>query len=346
MTFPLQRKTLLRPVAALALGLGVSALLGGCGGASSSTQSFAAYTANGPVAFGLSAAGVNSNPVQYVETSGAISPDDGTAYAVAAVASTALPVPGETTAAGTIPLGFSPGAVYIDRTSFGQALRPGGKFVFGTYIANGLDTSGNFIAISNITLSSADLDITSQTLTYAPRYNGPLVNAQYKTGALTIPAGATTGLKQLTATVNDASPNADRHSPSTTTYDMVVLAGSDSAVLAQIVDAKGAPIAGATATIDGADAPGYVGDGQAAGASTDSISDTQGMVLLFAPAGVHTVTVTSGKDTGTLALTTFPGFLTGTTTNGAPSTPTSDTSSKAQIAGLAIPVPTPVPPSK
>jgi len=325
-----------RAVQGLALSLGVAALLSGCGGASTSTQSFGKYTPNGPIVFGLNAVGaLSANPPQFRETSGAGTPDLAGGYAVAALSSTALPLANEVdSTTGTIPLGFAPGARYIDNATYGQALHRGDQFVFGAYAANALDSTGNFIDITGLSLQSTDpntgLGIASQPMTYAPKYTGPLANAQYKSGTLTIPSNATTGIKTLSVTISDKSPSTTNQSPSTTTFGLVVLAGSDSAVLAQITTphAKGnpTPVSGAVATIDGADAPGYVGPGQTADASTASVSDTQGVVLLFAPAGTHTVSVTGsipspdGKSmvtvTNTLKITTAAGQISGQASDG------------------------------
>ncbi len=335
-----------RAAQGLALSLAVAALLSGCGGASTSTQSFGSYTPNGPVVFGLNAVGaLSANPPQYRETSGAGTPDLTGGYAVAALASTALPPANEVdSTTGTIPLGFAPGARYIDNATYGQALHPNDNFVFGAYAANALDSTGSFIDITGLSLQSTDpntgLGIASQPMTYAPKYTGPLANAQYKSGTLTIPAGTTTGIKTISVTITDKSPSTSNHSPSTTTFGLVVLSGSDSAVLAQITtpDPKGRPmpLPGAVATIDGADAPGYALPGQAASDPNASVSDTQGVVLLFAPAGKHTVNVTGsvlgpdGKSmmtvTNTLPITTAAGQISGQASDGS---------------ALTIPVPAP-----
>lgn len=333
MTFP---STPWRATQGLALSLGVAALLSGCGGASTSTKSFGSYTPNGPIVFGLNAVGaLQSNPPQFRETSGAGTTDLTGGYAVAALSSTALPLANEVDGTtGTIPLGFAPGARYIDNATYGQALHPNDQFVFGAYAANALDSTGNFIDITGLSLQSTDpntgLGIASQPMTYAPKYTGPLANAQYKSVTLTIPSNATTGIKTLSVTISDKSPNTTDKSPSTTTFGLVVLAGNDSAVLAQITntDAKSNvnPVSGAVATIDGADAPGYALPGQANSDPNASVSDTQGVVLLFAPAGMHTITVTGsilGPDhktpvtvTGTLTITTVARQISGQASDG------------------------------
>lgn len=308
----------------LALGLCSTVLLNGCGGGGASNQTFAPFTPSGPVVNGLQATAASPGQTTkvFVEVSGAAAPGGATtAFLTGAVASDALPINGvQNPDTKTIPLGFSPGGVYVDNTTFGTALHPGDPFIFGASITNGSDAAGNVIPISGVQISSTDLTLAAQPLTFLDTQNfkGPLANAGYRSATLTVPAGTTTGLKTLALQVSDKAPSAARHSPSTTTFDVVVLAGGDAAVVAQIVDADGAPVVGATATVTGADAPGYVGPLQAAPAgATASVSDSQGMVILFAAPGAADATTGA---TNTVTVTSSDGTLTAT----APVTLTAD----------------------
>lgn len=273
--------------------------LAGCGGVTTSSGGSIATPGATPAIYGVEATGATQTGT-FLETSGLGSPDGKTAYITGAVSSTAKPIP-SIAVNGTIPLGFAPGAAYIDQSA-GVAVAPGTAVQFRAYVSNGTDTAtGKVIPIvdpGGVTLSSTDFGLSNQVLTFdsAGIGNGPLGNGQYKT-TFTIPAGTTTGLHSLTASVKDTNGQ-----QTSTTFDALVVGAADAAAYVSVQDADGNAAAGATVTIDGASAPGYVGPGQTApAAATSSVSDDQGVAIVFATPGAAAADGTTNTLTVTLA---------------------------------------------
>lgn len=278
-----------------ATSLACVAMLSGCGGASNGTP-LLTTPLSGPAVNGLSANDILNNQGTLIELSGLASADAQTAYLTGAVASTAKPSSVVANAfGGTIPLGFAPdGSFGVSGSNIGTAVAPGASVLFGASISGGNSTTAPIAINPNgVVLTSSEVPGFSQPLkfTASEAQTGPLVAAQYTTAAFKLPF-TTTGLHSLVASVSDASGQS-----STTTFDTVVLTSTDAAVYAQITDAKGNPLPGATATITGQINP-------AAPATQQATADDNGVVILFATPGVpdksnntNTITVTAPKHT-------------------------------------------------
>lgn len=299
----------------------IAVVLSGCGGTTTSSNALFPTPASSPAIYGLEATAANVDG-EYFETSGlapASGPSAAVPIATAAIASNAVPIPA-LQVNGTIPLGFSPGGQYINAVIAGAGA-PGESVVFGVDISNGVDPkTGKVIPINptGVTLTSPEVGGFTQSLLFNAPLTGPLANDTYRTNAFTLPF-TTTGLHQLTGTVADAELNVK-----TTTFDTVVLKPSDSGVLVQIQDANG-NVAGATVSITGALA-GAAAYNSTKTAPTVSVTDTQGIAIVFAAPGKQTITVTgpSGGTTvekGTDIQTLVAGSLFDSTTTSGTTSP-------------------------
>ena len=280
----------------LAAGL---ATLAGCGGDSAAQNSFGATKAADPAAIGLepaTAIGAAAN-TDFRELSGLGTPDGTTAYVTAATASTASVLTAFASGT-TIPLGFAPGGHFLDDKYYG-AVAPGASVVFRAALVNGQSSSGTVTAIdpSKVVLTTPEVAGFSLPLTFTRSNNGPLANASYTTAPFTVPF-TTSGLHTFVLTVGDTSGKI-----TTTTYTVVVLKPTDSVVIAQLVDAKGNGLAGATATITN----------PMGGVTGQGTSDAQGVVILFTSPGAQTITAKSGTLTTTSNVTLTAGQTLGTT---------------------------------
>jgi hypothetical protein len=272
---------------------GIGALsVGGCGGAKTYGSSYGTSQAATPVAYGLEAYGAVSftGTNRYVELSGLGSPDGTTAYATAAVTSTATALPGLTSYTGTIPVGFAPGSVFADGKSYG-AVTPGTQVVFRVAVGNGQTSGGTVPAIvpSSVVLTTPENPSFQEAFTFkSGATSGPLANALYITPTFTLPF-TTTGLHVFVVTVADTSGQS-----SATTYAVPVLANGDAAVLVQVGSQVSQnppityPLGGATLSITN----------PIAGAQAQSTADSQGVAVLFASPGQQTITVQSILEQG------------------------------------------------
>ena len=289
-------------------------LLNGCGGATTNQSQFPT-TPSGPTIYGVQLP--IGSATQMGETSGYGAPDYSVGYVTGAVASNAKPPIGIARQNnGTIPFGFFAGGEYIDG-SFGAAAAPGAQVAFAVDISNGNDASGHLIPInpssvtvSNIPSGSPDLPAADAGITFSQPLHfqfpvtggtvpvGPFSNCTYTTNSFTLPF-STTGLHGSRATVADTKGNT-----SFTDFYTLVLAPSDSAVLVQVVDAAGA-VPGAVVSITNA-LPGVTAYNPPSGQPAESVTDSQGIAIVFASPGSQTISVTdsakseSGNDTQTL----------------------------------------------
>ena len=272
-------------LAALLASSATAVILAGCGGgASTNNNNLSPVTPSTPTIYGIEPVGQIAGG-ELFETSGFGTADLSTGYVTGAVASTAQP-PSSIRTNGTIPLGFAPGSQYID-LSYGTAVLTGAPVIFRSYISNGNDAGGKLLAIvpSSVKLTSPELPAFSQPMTFTSVFNGPLANGQYTTSTFTLPF-STVGLHTVVSSVSDITPQT-----TTTTFKVAVVSPATACVVAQIVDADGSPVVGATASITG----------EVAGASQQATSDALGVVVLFATpvAGGNKITVTKGALTGT-----------------------------------------------
>jgi len=272
-------------LAALLASSATAVVLAGCGGgASTNNNNLRPVTPSTPTIYGIEPVGQIAGG-ELFETSGFGTADLSKAYVTGAVASTAKP-PAAIQTNGTIPLGFAPGSQYID-FSFGTAVLTGSPVIFRSYISNGNDANGKLLAIvpSSVKLTSPELPAFTQAMTFTSNFTGPLANGQYTTGTFTIPF-TTPGLHTVVSSVSDITPQT-----TTTTFKVAVVSPTTACVVAQIVDADGSPVVGATASITGA----------VAGAEQQTTSDALGVVILFATpeAGGNKITVTKGAKTAT-----------------------------------------------
>ena len=300
-------------IACVICALSLGSLLTGCGGASTS-KSLQPFVPSGPAVYGVQLP-IGTAP-QMGETSGFGKPDFSVGYVTGAIASNAKPPVGIASANnGTIPLGFFAGGEYIDG-SIGLATPPGGQVIFAVDISNGNDSRGNLIPINpasvvltNIPGGAPDLPPADAGINFNQPLHfqfpvtggripiGPFSNVSYTTNAFALPFN-TTGLHGARVTVGDAAGNV-----SFTDFYTLVLANTDSAVLVQIIDANGA-VPGATVSITNAMA-GVTAYNPPVGQPTESVTDKQGIAILFAAPGSQTITATApnsetGMDTQTL----------------------------------------------
>jgi len=275
----------------------------------------------------------------FYETSGLSSADGSKAYLTAATDFAALKNPNGATllsgvdpaATGKVPLGFSGTAGtqgsagdYIDANTaispaVPSAVAPGASVVFRAAISNGISSSTRSaipITYNGVSLSSSDPQWTLGSLPLTFNYNktGPFANATYVTGTpvssgqgtltpFAVPF-TTTGLHTVVLTVSD-----DAGQQTATTFAIPVVAASDVALLLQNIDtgtqdAKKNEVfnpisAGDTVTVDGGPGTGVYPAGY-----KPTTADAQGTVILFVPAGAHSIVYTSAdkKTTFTQAL--------------------------------------------
>jgi hypothetical protein len=119
-----------------------------------------------------------------------------------------------------------------------------------------------------------------------------MANDTYRSGTFTLPF-TTTGLHSLTASVSDTS-----NATGSTTFDVLVLASTDSAVVVQVVDSDGNPIPGALVSITGT-LPGVTAYGATSAAPMVSVTDAQGVGIVFAAPGSQKITATSNDGSTT-----------------------------------------------
>ncbi len=269
-----------------------SLLLGGCGGATTTNNGLIPTPAADPAVYGLEATGARTGTLE--ETSGLGSQDGTTGYLTGATASTAKVLP-SIAVNGTIPLGFAPGGAFVDG-SFAAAAPAGGAVTFRAYASNGQDANSRTVTPivdpGGVILTSPEVPGFTQTLVFNSTGigNGPLANGQYAAN-FTLPF-TTTGLHQLVVSIADTSGK-----KTTTNFESAVVTSTDAAVIAQIMDAKGNPLQGATATITGQITP-------TSPATQQATADAQGVVALFATPGApdankntNTITVTASGHT-------------------------------------------------
>lgn len=297
-------------------------LLSGCGGATTS-KSLQPFVPSGPTVYGVQLP--IGTATQAGETSGFGSPDFLTGYITGAIASNAKPPVGIASANnGTIPLGFFAGGEYINN-AIGAAATPGSQVIFAVDISNGNDAKGNLITINpnavfltNIPAGQPDLPAIDAGINFNQQLHfkfplasgpggvpvGPFSNCAYTTNSFALPFN-TTGLHGARVTVADTAGN-----NSFTDFYTLVLANTDSAVLVQVVSPSPGPgippppVPGATVSITNA-LPGVTAYEPPAGQPTESVTDKQGIAILFASPGSQTINVAgpnseSGSDTETL----------------------------------------------
>lgn len=315
--------------------LGAAALLlSGCGGNSSTTQTFGNYAEVVPVAYGLDPIAINQNlqpqggTIGY-ELSGLGSPDGKTAYLTAATAfnivknsgGAALPVNVDSGLGGTtpqLPYGFSTGGVYIDNAAGvgvpAAAVLTGASVTFRAALANGVANNAS-PPIASATLSSTDPQWTLGTLplTFNDPKSGPLANGTYVTGTggnptpFTLPF--TQGIHTVVVTVTDAVGRV-----TATTFEIPVAAAASTTVFLQNIT-RVVPATPATATAPAVPAATKTfavtpGDLVSLDGGTAVTADAQGTAILFTTPGTHTVTETKPDKTAvqsatfTLAATT------------------------------------------
>lgn len=270
-------------------------MLSGCGGASNGTP-LLPTPLSGPAVNALSANDALGGTL--FEVSGLASSDAATAYLTGATASTAKPSSVVAGAfGGTVPLGFAPdGSFGVSTNNIGQAVAPGASVIFGANISGGNNLTAP-IAINpdSVVLTSSEVSGFSQPLkfTASAKQTGPLVAAQYTTGAFTLPF-TTTGLHRLRVAVSDTSGQS-----STTDFDTVVVGPADGALYAANIIIANTKTAGKTTT--SGLSPGDVVELDNAagvavtttGARQQATADTNGVAILFAPTGTYTVKATS-----------------------------------------------------
>lgn len=278
-----------------ATSLACVAMLSGCGGTTNGTPLLATPT-SGPAINGLDAN--NALGGTLFEVSGLASPDDMTYYLTGPVASTAKPsVVVANSFGGTIPLGFAPdGSSGASATNTGMAVAPGTSVVFGASISGG-NTATNPIAINpnSVVLTSSEVSGFSQPLKFnGVNRSGPLANAQYTTGTFTLPF-TTTGLHSLTVSVSDTSSQS-----STTTFDTVVVGPNDGVLYVSNIVIASTKTPGTTTTsglnpgdVVELDNPATGAAVTTAGARQQTKADSNGVAILFAPAGTYAVKATS-----------------------------------------------------
>ncbi len=279
-----------------ATSLACVAMLSGCGGTSNGTPLLATPT-SGPAVNGLDAN--NALTGSLVEVSGLASPDDTTYYLTGPVASTAKPsVVVANSFGGTVPLGFAPdGSAGQATKNIGVAVAPGTSVVFGASISGGNTTTSPIAINSNsVVLTSSEVSGFSQPLKFnGVNRNGPLANAQYTTGTFTLPF-TMTGLHSLTVSVSDASSQS-----STTTFDTVVVGPTDSALYVSNIIVQDTKNAGKTKASGLSQGDVVELDDPATGAKItppanarqQATADSNGVAILFAPAGTYALKATS-----------------------------------------------------
>ncbi len=281
-----------------AAGLALAAILSGCGGPSNSTGILPTATAT-PAVEGIDP-GAEIQLGDVYEDSGFATTDAKTGYLTGAVASTAKPLaPIANTFNGTIPLGFSPGGTFATTGGpTGAAVSASASVIFGATIANGTSgSSPSAIVPSSVILTSPEVSGFSQALkfTFTNNQTGPLANAQYTTGAFTLPFN-TPGLHTVRVAVSDQAG-----ASSTTDFEVVVVNSTTVALYASNITPDATITAdnktgtaqainpGDTATITGA----------VEGAKAQTTADSNGIVILFAAPGKQTFSVTDAGKTVT-----------------------------------------------
>jgi len=263
--------------------------LSGCGGDKVNPNVFGNIPDTTPAVYGLDP--FNNSLGVYGADSSLVTTDETGAFATAATASNST-IASTIAVGGTVPFGFAPGGATSNGT-LGHAVTPGTNVVFRAALANGTQSGKNVpIVPSSVTLTSpeAGLGAFSQALSFNDPKGGIVPSATYRSGTFTLPF-TTTGLHTLRVNVSDTAGRT-----TFTDFGVVVLAGTDAAMLAQVTDTDGVtPIAGATVALQGT--------------SVTGTTDAAGMVLLFAPAGTYTVSVTSDTATFTTTETLTAGTL-------------------------------------
>jgi len=288
-----------RTGAIAAIGASVAIALSGCGGSSTNASQSAATVAD-PIVYGINFNnGFEGSNIAFPSADG----KNTLGAVVGAISSTAAGLPRE----GGINTGFVPGGQNIVPTptapaagqpatpppflSYGFAL-PASQpnCVFRALVGNGnIASSSGGIDGNSLFLTTPEVPAFKQQLTFdnAGIGVGPAGNGQYASAPFTLPF-TTTGLHTLVVSVADLGSRS-----STTTFQALVLAPTDSAVVVQTVDAKGNPLTGATVSITGAIT------GVAAYASTPaapqvSVSDANGTAIVFAAPGKQTISAAMG----------------------------------------------------
>ncbi len=303
-----------RAGALAAFGASVTVALSGCGG-SSTNGSLTPNTVADPIVFGINYNnGLEGSNIAFpsadgTNTNGAV---------IGAISSTATGLPNE----GGINPGFVPGGQNIipvpaatDKgqtgmppfLSFGFAL-PASQpsCVFRALVGNGnITNSSGGIDPNSLFLTTPEVAGFKQHLTFdaAGIGVGPAGNGQYTSTPFTLPF-TTTGLHTFITSVADQSGKS-----STTTFQTLVLAPTDSAVVVQVMAPRkpgvavsrtnpSDPIGGALVTVTNA-LPGVAAYESTTDAPQTSVTDGNGVAIVFCAPGQQTITATADPASAT-----------------------------------------------
>ncbi len=310
--FPMiQTKHINRAALLAAFGTSAAILLSGCGGTTTNStqtpatqadpqvygQNFATGLTGSNFSFPIGANTVGAITGAISSTAAGFALEGGVAPGFVAGGQNPIAVPTATDAkqTGTPPF-----------LSFGFAMATSQPSVtFRALVANGNNgETVDPINPSSVVLTTPEVPAFSAPLTFdnAGIGTGPNGDGQYTTAAFTLPF-TTTGLHTFKVAVAAASGKS-----SSTTFQTVVLAPTASAVVVQILDATGAAVAGALVTVTNP-LPGVAAYKSTAAAPQTSVSDGNGVAIVFAAPGAQTISATatdakgnplSGSDTETL----------------------------------------------
>lgn len=298
-----------RTGALAAFGASVAVALSGCGGSSTNSSQTASTIAD-PIVYGINFNnGFQGSNIAFPSADGT----NTLGAVVGAISSTAVGFPNE----GGIITGFVPGGQNIIPTptapaagkpatpppflSYGFAL-PAGQpnCVFRALVGNGnAGAASGGIDSNSLFLTTPEVPAFKQQLTFdnAGIGVGPAGNGQYTSAPFTLPF-TTTGLHTLVTSVADLGSRS-----STTTFQTLVLASTDSAVVVQVLVPRNPaaavsgtnpldPVQGATVTVSGA-LTGIAAYGSTPAAAQASVSDGNGTAIVFAAPGAQTISVSA-----------------------------------------------------
>lgn len=310
-----------RTGALAAFGASVAVALSGCGG-SSTNNSLTPNTIADPIVYGINFNnGFEGSNIAFPSADGS----NTYGAVIGAISSTAVGFPNE----GGINPGFVPGGQNIipvpiatDKgqtgtppfLSFGFALPPSQPTcVFRALAGNGNtgDASGA-INSNSLFLTTPEAPSFKQQLTFdnAGIGVGPAGNGQYTSAPFTLPF-TTTGLHTFVTSVADQGSRS-----STTTFQTLVLAPTDSAVVVQVLALRKPnaaassanppdPIGGALVTVTNA-LPGVAAYNSATAAPQTSVTDGNGVAIVFCAPGQQTITANADPATATDLATGAP----------------------------------------
>lgn len=302
-----------------AFGASAAILLSGCGGTTTSPTQTPATQAD-PTIFGSNfATGLTGSNFVFsngTDTVGAI---------IAAISSTASGFALEGgPAAGFVPGGQNPVGVPAATAkgqtgtppflSFGFALAPSQpNVVFRALIANGNNgETVDPINVSSVFLTSSEAPSLKEQLTFdkAGIANGPAGDGQYATPPFTLPF-TTTGLHTFSVSIASQSGKS-----SSTTFQTLVLAPTDSAVVVQVLTLRKPgvaqsntnpvdPVGGALVTVTNA-LSGVTAYGSTTAEPQTSVTDANGVAIVFCAPGSQTITATADPASATDLATGAP----------------------------------------